>query len=232
MIGLIVAILGVAAIPAVSYSAAAWAEKKETKAEKLSKALKACKRDQLKSKRRACEARAKQLYGLHTPISKKRGASKKSLPTSEGEQVGAPAEGGAEEPTSPRRVGSAPCMGAHGRLCGEEPGTPTVPEAEELERARQASNMPTSTLVGAGQKIFAATCAACHGLKDEGTPAGPALNQPSLTRAQSVEGVMEQLINPVGGGMPNFRSELSLGEKEELGAYVCVDLTMKCVEAH
>ena len=193
LIGLIVAILGVAAIPAVSYSAAGWAANKETKAEKLSKALKACKRDKLKSKRSACEARAKQLYGSHAPISKKRGASKKSLLTSEGEQVRAPAERSAGEPTGPRGVGSAPCMGPHGRPCGEEPGTPTGAEAEELERARRASNMATSTLAAAGQKIFAATCAACHGIKDEGTPAGPALTQPSLTRAQSVGGVMEQL---------------------------------------
>ena len=194
------------------------AQAKTAKAQRLPKALRACKRDKLKSKRRACEATARKLYGaggLRTPISKKHRAATKGVAIPQRESVSsARAEGGTEEPTGNRGVGSAPCVGPHGHLCGEEPGTITVPEAEEVERAHQASNTPTSTLVAAGRAIFAATCAACHGIKDEGTLAGPALNQASLTRAQSVGGVMEQLMNPVGAGMPNFRNELSISKRK------------------
>lgn len=50
LIGAIIAILGIAAAPAVSYSAGARATKTETRAEKLRKALKACKKDKHKSK--------------------------------------------------------------------------------------------------------------------------------------------------------------------------------------
>jgi mono/diheme cytochrome c family protein len=105
-------------------------------------------------------------------------------------------------------------------------------EAEELERAHHASNMPSSTLVATGRTLFAGTCAACHGSMGQGTVAAPPLTEPSQTRGQSVGGVMEQLISPVGGGMPNFRNNLSVEEKEALGAYVCVDITMKCEQAH
>jgi hypothetical protein len=54
---MIVAILGIAAMPAASYSAAAGSTKKETRVEKLRKELKACKKkDRSRSARRRCES--------------------------------------------------------------------------------------------------------------------------------------------------------------------------------
>ena len=80
-------------------------------------------------------------------------------------------------------------------------------EVKERERADYASERPSSTLVAAGNSLFAEQCAACHGSKGEGTSFAAPLTASSSTRAQSVAGVMEQLINPVGGGMPNFGHE-------------------------
>ena len=58
LIGVIVAILGMAAIPTVGYSAAAGAgTKKETRAQKLAKELKACKKAKPERKRKRCEKR-------------------------------------------------------------------------------------------------------------------------------------------------------------------------------
>ncbi len=105
-------------------------------------------------------------------------------------------------------------------------------DLKELERAHRASDLPSSTLVAGGKTLFALQCDICHGAKGEGTGFAAPLTAPSSTRAQSVAGVMEELINPVGGGMPNFSHALSPEDKEELGAYVCVDITMKCEEAH
>ena len=62
LIGLLAAILAVAAMPAASYSAAVGGTKKETKAQKLARELKACKREKSKSKREACEKKAKKCY--------------------------------------------------------------------------------------------------------------------------------------------------------------------------
>ena len=62
-IGVIVATLGIAAIPATSYPVAARATKTETRAEKLRKALNACRKDKSGSKRKRCEALARACYG-------------------------------------------------------------------------------------------------------------------------------------------------------------------------
>lgn len=61
----VLAILGIAVAPAVSYSTAARAMKKDTGAEKLRKALKACKKDTSKRKRKACEHRARVIPAHH-----------------------------------------------------------------------------------------------------------------------------------------------------------------------
>ena len=60
---MLIAIFGIAGTAAVSSSSAVAAAKKETKAEKLKKALEACKKDKSKSKRKACEHRARSQPG-------------------------------------------------------------------------------------------------------------------------------------------------------------------------
>ena len=46
----------------------------------------------------------------------------------------------------------------------------------------------------------------------------------TLPRAQSVTGVIEQLVEPLGG-MPSFDEQLTFEQKEQLGDYVCVKLS-------
>ncbi len=60
---MLVAIFGIAGTPAVSCATAVRATKKETQAEKLKKALEACKKDKSKKKRKACEHRARSRPG-------------------------------------------------------------------------------------------------------------------------------------------------------------------------
>ena len=72
--------------------------------------------------------------------------------------------------------------------------------------------------------LFSTRCESCHG------PLGNSkVDFRELPLAGSVGGVMEQLIEPLGG-MPNFDAVFTIQEKEDLGAYVCVDLTKKCRE--
>lgn len=68
LIAVIIAVLGIAAAPTLSYSAAAGtAATRETKAQKLARQLKACRRDKSKSKRRACEKHLTKCYGCQRP---------------------------------------------------------------------------------------------------------------------------------------------------------------------
>ena len=53
----------------------------------------------------------------------------------------------------------------------------------------------------------------------------------ALPRAQTVTGVIDQLIEP-DGGMPNYDKEITFEHKEALGDYICVELVHKCEEAH
>ena len=91
-------------------------------------------------------------------------------------------------------------------------------------------------MVSAGMPLFNAHCETCHGANGGGTnEGGLAPPYSELPRAQSVGGVMEQLIEPINEfavKMPNFDARFTFAEKEDLGAYVCVDLTKKCEEAH
>ena len=50
-----------------------------------------------------------------------------------------------------------------------------------------------------------------------------------LPRAQSVKGVIEQLIEPIGG-MVSYDAGLEFVKKEQAGDYICVTLTKKCTE--
>lgn len=45
---------------------------------------------------------------------------------------------------------------------------------------------------------------------------------------------MEQLINPVleQGYMPEFWAQFTGKEMEEIGMYVCVDISQRCEETH
>lgn len=174
---------------------------------KLKKALRACAKKHRKSSRRACETKARRRY------------PGKSLPR---HKTGHPAE--PEPPATETPAQETPA-----------PEGPTPEErakiAAELERAHSASNMPSAELVAKGQGLFASSCASCHGMNGrEGTNLAEtcACAQPIFTLAQSVGGVMQELIEPAQGTMPDFDKNFTLEEKEALGAYVCVDVTDAC----
>lgn len=150
--------------------------KKLTKAQKLAKALKACRRKKPKSKRKACEVKAKKLYGKRE---------------------------------APNKV-------------PREETKPTESLEQEKTHAKTVSTTPTSASVTAGKTIFTDNCASCHGPLGNGTAAGPNLHV--MPRAQSVTGVIEQLIEPEGG-MPDFDKVLSFAQKEQAADYVTVEIT-------
>jgi mono/diheme cytochrome c family protein len=117
-----------------------------------------------------------------------------------------------------------------GTTGGEPPERTEKEKIAELKLAAAASNEPTAESVNTGDSIFVSqNCSACHGVAGHGENGGPDLAAPELTRSQSVGGVMEQLIEPIGG-MPSFDSKLTIQEKEQLGAFVCVVITVKCKE--
>lgn len=99
--------------------------------------------------------------------------------------------------------------------------TPT----EELVRARNDRTPPVPTPGGIafGQELFATDCASCHGPHGEGTGTGP--NLITAPQAQTNIGVMEELISPPPGGMPNFEETLGFLEKEAVADFVTVEIT-------
>ncbi len=187
------------------------AKKKETKAEKLAKALKACKKDKTKSKRKACEKQANKLYGK------------------------APKNGGTGGGTGTGTGTTG--MGTNGTGTATGTGTGTTgtgttgkgKETPQQEKERTPTSMPNAALIAGGKGLFAENCASCHGANGEGTAHGPELN--AVPRAHSMQGVILQLIEPEGE-MPNFDTTYSYQQKEELAAFVTVDITRSVEEAH
>ena len=115
--------------------------------------------------------------------------------------------------------------GPEGKEKKEGPET----ENEELEKARGGHPAPTAAQVAAGKTLFDDTCEACHGPSGDATEFAPSLHEEP--RAQSIQGVMEQLISPIGAGMPNFRSFFSIREKELIADFVAVEITHVVEEA-
>ncbi len=197
------------------------AKKKETKAQKLAKALRACKKDRPKSKRKACEKKAGKLYGAKKPSGGKPRSKTGTGTTGTGTGTTATTGTGATEgATTGTGTGIVPTTGA----------TTAGNMAEELEKARHVSQMPTAGAIEQGRALFAQDCSGCHGPKGEGQSGDDFVAYANLPRAQSVTGVIEQLIEP-DGGMPTFGA-LPFEQKEEIGDYLCVVLTAKCGEAH
>jgi hypothetical protein len=160
------------------------ANKSLTRAQKLAKALKACKKETPKSKRKSCEKKARK--------------HNKSKPKPKHETT-------------------------------ETGKTPSETPQQELARAKTVSTSPPAASVTAGKSLFASNCEGCHGPTGEGTNTGPNLH--SMPRAQSIAGVIEQLIAPEGA-MPPFDSALTFAEKEEAADYVAVDITHVATESH
>ena len=186
------------------------AKKRATKAEKLAKALKACKKDKTKSKRKACETKANKLYG-------------KTKPKTEHHETTTTT--GTATTTGTGTTGTATT--GTGTTAGTTTGT--TKETPQQEKERTPTTMPAAALVAGGKALFAEQCASCHGPNGEGTAHGPELN--STPRAHSMQGVILQLIEPEGE-MPNFDKTFTYQQKEELAAFVTVDLTHSVEEAH
>jgi cytochrome c553 len=225
---------------------------KLNRAQKLTQALKACKKDKSKSKRNRCEAAAHKKYGVKTGPG---GAGPTSAGTT-GTGTVAAGTGTAGTATTTTgtagtTTGSGTTTGAATTTGGGTGGTTTGAgtttggggttsgggKAAELEKAHQASNKPSTELVMKGKPLFAASCASCHGMEGHGETGIPETNldetcgcgNPVWTLALTVAGVMEELIEPAAQthvGL-NFDQKFTLAEKEELGAWVCVEVTQK-----
>lgn len=93
--------------------------------------------------------------------------------------------------------------------------------------AQAKSKTPSKSEVSAGKTLFEAHCKVCHAATGMGTVIAPSLK--GLPRAKSVAGVVAQLTKPLqprtGTKMTDFDHILSKKQKEELGAYVTVDIT-------
>jgi mono/diheme cytochrome c family protein len=143
-----------------------------------------------------------------------------------------------EKPKSKRKKCEKKAKKRYGKKPTKEPGNvvptekPKTTESPEQEMARAKtveSTPPTAANVAAGKTLFAnENCANCHGPAGNGTAAGPNLHV--MPRAQSVTGVMEQLIQPEGS-MPSFDKTLSFSEKEQVADYVAVEITKKVTAA-
>jgi mono/diheme cytochrome c family protein len=176
---------------------------KLTRAGKLEKALKQCKKDKSKKQRSACERRGRELYGPEQHEATK-------------------------NETTTTGYGTATTTGATtgAGTTGTAPLAPNI--VAQLEHARTASETPTAAQVTAGKAVFEASCEVCHGAKGEGQVGDNNVPYRFLPRAQTVRGVIEQLVTPLGGA-PEFEL-MTIEQKEQAADYVCVVLTQKCTE--
>lgn len=173
---------------AVTYAAASGQATSPSQPRRLHTALKACKKEKRKSRRQACEKKARTRYRTRPPT---------------------------KTVTAHRPVTTAP-----------EPELRQRPEtrAEELERAQHPiPPAPTAGLVLTGAELFAPECGSCHGPHGEGTGGVPSLlNEPQpLTSTR----VIEELISPTPGDMPNFDKSLTFIQKQSLADFVTVEVT-------
>jgi mono/diheme cytochrome c family protein len=205
----------VASAPASSGHAA----KKETRAEKLAKALKACKKETPKSKRKkrvAVTGRMPQTQRQCEALAKKKYQKKTVHP---------------EEPTT-TGTGTGTTTGTTtGTGTGTTTGTTTgTATGTTTGTTTGGTQKPTRAEVEKGKPLFNETCTTCHGMMGQGTALAPPYG-PELPRSESQKGVVEQLTNPLNTKgcmcMPNYNSKYSTTEKEAIGAYVAVELTRK-----
>ncbi|HXQ89061.1 MAG TPA: c-type cytochrome [Solirubrobacterales bacterium] len=102
----------------------------------------------------------------------------------------------------------------------EEPSQKGEPVGEpEGSESSEAGGDPA-----AGETIFAANCAVCHGDDGHGGAGGPDLT--TMPLAQTEEGAIEQVTNG-GGGMPPFGEQLSEEEISDVAAFVVHEIVGK-----
>ena len=103
---------------------------------------------------------------------------------------------------------------------GTTTGFTPIP-AQELEKAKTVSEKPGASEIAAGKALFASqSCEGCHGETGNGESGDGFASFLTLPRAQSVTGVIEQLVEPIGG-MPEYDRQLTLKKRNASGA-TCV----------
>ncbi len=90
------------------------------------------------------------------------------------------------------------------------------PELGHMKEVKNQINTSGETLFSAGQKIYTAYCAACHGNEKQGIEANPALHNIAERMADSL--IIEK-INNGAGIMPAFRTLIE-GHEEEILAFL------------
>ncbi len=211
------------------------AAKTQTKAQKLAKALKACKKDKSKSKRKACEKKADKLYG------KQPKTEHHATETTTGTGTGTGTTAGTGTTTTTGTTTGTGATTGTGTATGTGTGTGagtttggTETPPQELEKAKSVGKMPGPTELANGKTLFTTQCSGCHGPNGEGVAdEGPNLHE--VARAQSITGVIEQLIQPINElayAMPNFDQTLTFSEKQSVADYVAVEITKVAEAAH
>jgi mono/diheme cytochrome c family protein len=197
-----------AAVPRINGHA-----QKLTRAERA-KALKHCKKAKSKRQRNACERKAHEPAGPETH----EGTGQEAATTT----TGAPA-------TTTATGTTTGTPGAEAAARSQYPSPAVAPNIlADLQKARTVSQAPTAAQVAAGKVVFEMNCQVCHGPAGGGEVGDNNVPYTYLPRAQSVTGVVEQLVEPLGGA-PEFE-DLSFEQKEQAADYVCVELTKKCGE--
>jgi mono/diheme cytochrome c family protein len=126
-------------------------------------------------------------------------------------------------------IGAAGC--GKSASAGDRPGTPVArPEVAAEYKGRTA---PTNASADAGERLFGAQCASCHGTGGNGDgPVGKALNPRAadLTDASMHDAVGDDYlywriseggaINPFHSAMTPFKSVLTEQERWDIVAYL------------
>lgn len=96
---------------------------------------------------------------------------------------------------------------------------PLKAEAEQKALAALASLTQDEAAVTAGQEVFTARCAPCHGLNAEGR-VGPSLTDAEWIYGKEPKDVLHSIREGRPKGMPKWKTELSKEQVQNVTAYV------------
>ena len=201
--GSVGAVYGAARSPAI-------AAKTETKAQKLKK----CKKQKSKSKRKACEKKVRAGRSQVTTMTTGTGTA---ITTGTGTAMTT----GTVATTTGTGITGMTTTGGPGTTTGATTGTTTgtkeqkeLKELKELEMSQSAKqNLLDASNIAAGASVFEISCAVCHGKNGGGESGDNYVAYTSLPRAQTVAGVIDQLIEP-DLGMPNVGEEMKFAKRK------------------
>lgn len=114
-------------------------------------------------------------------------------------------------------IGLGACGGSDDEGPAETSGAGTTSTSPTSAGDTGTTTQATAGDVTAGEGVFAANCAGCHGPEGTGGNGGPDLTR--IAKAGDVEQVIAQVTNG-GGGMPPFGDQLDPTQIRDVAAYV------------